>query len=341
MKIRSENAPAGDRSSGRFKICGTGICLPQKVVTASELDRLIGKPDGWTARHTGVLERRWVEGELQSELGAAAARAALQEAGLDLGAVDVLIGASGVPEQPIPCTAARILAELDPAAKEVAAYDLNATCLSFLVAFDHAAQLIETGRANCVLLVSSEIASLGLDFSEAESAALMGDGAAAVLLRREEDGGRVLASRMQTFPEGIAFAELKGGGTRHHPTRCTFRKEDHLFHMKGKELFRLVSQHLGRQVAALMDAEGISWSGIKAVLAHQASGPAVELLGNRLGIPEEKLVRIYPRCGNTIAASLPMCLHELRQGMALESGDRVLFIGTSAGVSIASLLLEV
>ncbi len=341
MTRQNETSFAVSSSFRSFALLGTGVYLPQRVVAAAEIDGKIGKRTGWTAAHTGVLERRWVEDETQSEMGAAAARAALDDAKLGLAEVDVLICASGTPEQPIPCTAARILAELDPRATHLAAYDMNATCLSFLVAFNHAAQLIETGRAGCVLVVSSEIASAGLDFGDAESAALMGDGAAAVVLRRVESGSRVLSFEMKTYPEGVGFAELRGGGTLLHPSLHPFRPEDHLFKMRGKELFKLVSKYLGDQVEAVMGKHGVAWGDIKAVVAHQASGPAVSLLGKRLGVPEEKMIQVYPKFGNTIAASIPMALHELRSQTALRRGDKLLFIGTSAGVSIATLLLEI
>lgn len=341
MKERVEDRANREPLEGGFRISGTGVYYPNRIVSAVELDRKIGKREGWTERHTGVLERRWVDQETQSEMGAAAARVALKEAQLELRDVDALICGSGTPEQPIPCTAAKVLAELDPGATHLAAYDMNATCLSFLVAFDHAAQLIETGRANCVLVVSAEIASLGLDFNDPESAALMGDGAAAVVLQRSVGGSRVLDFQMRTFPEGVGFAELRGGGTLLHPSKHAFRAEDHLFKMRGKELFKLVSQHLGKQVRELMESHAVDWSDIKAIVAHQASGPAVDLLCKRLKIPQEKMVRIFPKYGNTIAASLPMALHELRTQTTLAKGDKLLFIGTSAGVSIATLLLEI
>ncbi len=341
MTERLEDRADRDHLDGCFRISGTGVYYPNRVVPAVELDRKIGKRDGWTEKHTGVLERRWVEEETQSAMGAAAARAALQDAQMTLGNIDTLICGSGTPEQPIPCTAAKVLAELDPAATHLAAYDMNATCLSFLVAFDHAAQLIETGRADCVLVVSSEIASAGLDFSDPESAALMGDGAAAVVLQRTVGGSRVLDFQMRTFPEGVGFAELRGGGTLLHPSKHVFRAEDHLFKMRGKELFKLVSQYLGKQVREVMERQSVNWSDIKAIVAHQASGPAVNLLCKRLKIPQEKMVRIFPKYGNTIAASLPMALHELRTQTNLEMGDKLLFVGTSAGVSIATLLLEI
>lgn len=340
LKQKGRSFSDGEKQ-GCLTISGTGVYLPQRVVTAAELDGKTGRPDGWTARHTGVLERHWVDQETQSEMGAWAARAALQDAGLGLQDVDTLICASGTPEQPIPSTAARVLAALDPSSSHLAAYDMNATCLSFLVAFDHAALLIETGRAHCVLLVSTEIASAGLDFRDSESAALMGDGAAAVLLQRAEGGSRVLDFQMRTFPEGVGFAEIRGGGTLLHPSRHPFCAADHLFRMRGKDLFKLVSQHLSQQVRGLMESQGVGWRDIKAIVPHQASGPAVNLLCKKLKIPDEKMVRTFAKYGNTIAASLPMALHDLRERMPLEKGDKVLFVGTSAGVSIASLLLEI
>lgn len=310
------------------------------MVGAGEIDALTGMRSGWTAERTGVRERRWARGETQSQMGAEAAGQALADAGVFLEEVDVLIGACGAAEQSIPCTASRILSELAPRSRHVAAYDVNATCLSFLVAFDQAAMLVETGRANCVLIVSSEIASCGLNFQEAESAALMGDGAAAVLIKRVEGGSHVLSYEMRTLVEGVELAEIRGGGTRCHPRRVMYQESDYLFSMDGKGLFRLVVAPLVEMVETMLDREGLKMEEIKAVVAHQASGPAVELLSKRMGIPDGRLIRLYQKYGNTIAASLPMGLHELYQRGDLKQGDKVLFIGTSAGVSVATLLLE-
>lgn len=332
-RIRNSDTPA-------FKVVGSGWYLPKRVVKANEIDGMIGKREGWTAARTGVLERRWVGEESQSWMGARAAEAALEKAGLSLGSVDLLIAACGTPEQPIPCTGARILAELDSAGGSIAAFDVNATCLSFLVALEHAVMRIETGRSECVLIVSSEIASFGLDPSEAESTALMGDGAAAVVLQRCDSGSRLLYSRMQTYPEGVDMAELRGGGTLYHPSRRAFEKRDHCFRMEGRSLFKLVAKHLVGQVEAAMASQSFVWADIRSVVVHQASGPAVELLAKQLGVPDAKLVKLYPRLGNTIAASLPMGMHELMESGKLDTGDKVLFIGTSAGVSIATLILE-
>lgn len=323
-----------------FRVVGTGIFLPERVVTAADLDRKIGKASGWTARHTGVLERRWVSRQTQSEMGAAAGLMALKDANLELNDVDLLISASGTPEQLIPCNAARILSKLDAKATHIAAYDMNATCLSFLIAFDHAVQLLRTHRASCVLIVSSEIASSGLDFSDPGSAALMGDGAVAIVVKKQAKASCIVSFEMQTFPEGVEMAELRGGGSLLHPSKNTFQHQDYLFKMDGAKLFKLVSRHLRTQVERVMNRHSVEWKDIKAIVAHQASGPAVNLLCKRLRIPEKKLIKIYAKYGNTIAASIPMALHELRNQTVLKKADKVLFIGTSAGVSIATLLLE-
>lgn len=312
--------------------------LPPLKVTADEIDNRIDKPSGWTASKTGVLERRYADGQLQSALAANAAKAALESANLQLGDIDLLLSASGVPEQPIPSNAARFLAALAPDHRGIACYDLNATCLSFPVALEHAALSLTHQRYKRVLIIASEIASKGLDYSEPESAALMGDGAAAVIVERAEVPKR-FASSFQTFPEGIALAEIRAGGTRLHFSDQPSTR-DSLFHMDGKALFRLVSKDLTRIVNQALDRANLQLSDIDLVIPHHASFPAIELLRNRLHISPDQLYQNLATHGNTIAASIPMALSDCIESGRLNRGQNVMLVGTSAGVSIGVTIFE-
>ncbi len=334
-------SPSLGRLELPVRIEGTGKYLPARVVTASEVDKLVGAPDGWTLKHTGVSERRFVTDETSAFLGAEALRAALNHT--DGKVPDLLISAGGTPQQPIPCTAAFISKEMDW--NGVTCFDINATCLGFLAALHIAVPLLASGRHQRIAIVCAEIASKGLNWAEPEAAALMGDGAAAVILSGAlNDDGRpaLIASALETWPEGANLTEIRGGGTflpatLHEPGVNT---ADFQFHMDGPGVFRLASERMEAFVAAMIGNASDRWAAIDLVIPHQASPMALRHLRRRLGIPAEKLMEIGNDHGNIIAASLPMALHEAIRQDRLRRGQTALFLGTSAGFSLGAALLR-
>ncbi len=325
-----------------IKIRGTGIYLPNTIVTAGEIDRRAGLMNGWTEKHSGVLTRHFVADETASFMGARAVEGALANAGLKLADVDCLVCTSGTAEQPIPCSAALISEQLG-SAQNFPAYDINSTCLSFLTGLDTMSYLVAGGRYRCVVLVASEIASLGLNWNDAETCSILGDGAAAVVIGRsdENESSRILSARMETFARGAHLAEIRGGGSGMHAKRFTEdNSADYLFHMDGKGIFKIASEILPGFVERLLVEAKLKWSDFQIVIPHQASIIALRLTQRRLGIPEEKFFLYAERVGNTIAASLPMGIHFALQEGRLKRGDKALLLGTSAGFSVGGLVLE-
>jgi 3-oxoacyl-[acyl-carrier-protein] synthase III len=321
-------------------IAGTGKFLPAQVVTATQIDARLGMAAGWTLKHTGVAERRFVTTETAAEMGAAALVDAMAAAGQP--GVDLLISASGTPQQIIPCTAALISREIGWAG--VPCMDVNATCLSFIAALDLASMAIAVGRYHTVAIVSAEIASKGLNWKQPESAALMGDGAAAVILTRAATSttSAVLGCCMETWPEGAHLTEIRGGGSalpaKEH--RVGENTDDYLFHMDGPGIFRLAAQRMEPFVASLVGNSADRWDAIDVILPHQGSLTAMRHLRRRLGIPKDKLVEIAQTHGNAIAAGLPMALHEAISSGKLVRGQTALFLGTSAGFSLGGGLIR-
>ncbi|MCE9609103.1 MAG: hypothetical protein K8R23_02630 [Chthoniobacter sp.] len=322
----------------QLRIVGSGHFLPPGVVTATEIDARIGRNQGWTLKQTGVETRHHVGAETAAQMGAAALRAAL--AGEDE-RPDLLLGASGTPQQPIPCTAALIAAEMGWSG--VPCFDVNATCLSFLSALQVVGGLIAAGNYRRIAIVSAEIASKGLNWQQPEAAALMGDGAAAVLIEAGESrDSALLGSLIETWPEGAAFTEIRGGGSRLPAT--AFRPEenasDFQFHMDGPAVFRLAAEKIESFVARLVGAASTRWDSIDWVIPHQASLPGIRHLRRRLRIPAAKLIETVQHQGNVIAASIPLALHEAITSGRLQRGQTVLFLGTSAGFSLGGALLR-
>ncbi|GAA4018432.1 beta-ketoacyl-ACP synthase III [Deinococcus rubellus] len=322
-----------------FQILSTAQALPQRVVTTAEVAALCGVPAEVAEARSGVRERRWLsEGETALALGAQAAREALSAAQLEIGDVDVLLNASGSQLQPIPDGAALLARELG--ASGLAAYSLHGTCLSFLLALQHAALLIGTQRAQHVLIISSESGSLGLNFAEAESSLLIGDGAAAVLLGPAERADQGLhAARFETYPEGAAHTQIRGGGSLlNDRSPGGIRREDYLFEMQGLSILKLASRVVPGFLERLRPGLSAGLPGIDRVIPHQASAAGLALM-RRYGWPENRVEVTLPTLGNVIAASLPLTLHQALSSGRATPGDSLLLVGTGAGLTAGGLIV--
>ena len=316
--------------------------MPDTVVTAEELDARFDLAPGWVAEKTGVLRRHFVgPHDSAAAMGAKALRRALGDAQWPAESLDLIICASGTAHQPIPCTAVLISEAMGARCAGVPAFDINATCLSFLTALDVAALLIDSGRHRRVAIVSSEIASRGLDWTDPASAALFGDGAVATLLEATTDAIGIEAARMETYPEGAHLCEIRGGGTSLPSMQYTpERVHDYQFHMDGERLHKLAATHMPGFVTRLFEPLGVHPASLDAIVPHQAGRIPLLLLARRLGIDDQKLVMTLDEHGNTIAAGMPMALHIARARHQVRRGQRIALLGTGAGIAFAGCVWQ-
>ncbi len=317
------------------RIAGVGSYLPSRVVTNDELESQLGLAPGWIFDRTGVRERRRAAGETSSCMAAAAARDALAMAGLSPADLTAIIGASSTPQQAIPCTAVFVQRELGAPEGVAACFDVNATCLSFLAAFDVAARLVSAGAHRHVLVFSSENVSHSMNPGEPESAVLFGDAAAAVIVSHAgESGGALHCMRLQTWHSGAELSQISGGGTLHHPNDPATTHAHNLFAMRGPQLFRKAAPLLLPFMDALCADAHWHRDDIAAVVPHQASRHGIELGWKMLGFREEQIVQNLAIRGNCIAASMPLALAESIASGRIRRGDRVLLFGLAAGLSL-------
>jgi 3-oxoacyl-[acyl-carrier-protein] synthase-3 len=322
-------------------IAGLGYYLPERRVGNAELEARLGIQPGWIERVSGVRERRYASGETSASMAAAAARQALAAAGLDARDLDAIVGASAAPQQAIPCTAVFVQRELGAPEGRSACWDLNATCLSFLFALHTAAQLIAAGAYGTVLVFSSELTSNSLNPRERESAVLFGDAAAAAVLTRatRDDAGSIVHAQFATWHSGAEASQLTGAGTLHHPNDPATLPEMNQFSMRGPALFRQAA----RLVVPFLDTffARLEWERgeLAAVVPHQASRHAVELVSSRLGFRSDQVVSNLAVRGNCIAASIPLALAEAVEHGRIRRGDRVLLLGSGAGLTLGAVAL--
>lgn len=326
----------------KIRIAGTGHFLPAARRTSAEIDVAQGRKAGKTQSRTGIIARPLATSESSSEMAIAAAKAALASAKLPATELDLIISACAVPEQPIPAMAPLIQAGLG--LNRIPAFDINASCLSFVTAFEIAAQLIAAGRYRNVLIVSSEIASRALPWSsDVDTAAMFGDGAAAAILSAHDGtSGGLVASHMETWSEGYRDCELASGGTKFdfHKNPQAFA-DNAEFRMDGRAAYRLAAKVIQPFFDTLLEKAGWTLPDVDLVVPHQASRGALDHLVAKLKIPRHKIVDIIADHGNQIAASIPMALDFAMRNGQIKSGMKLLFIGTSAGFSVGGLCLEI
>jgi 3-oxoacyl-[acyl-carrier-protein] synthase-3 len=325
----------------RFSLTGTGAYLPRTVVASDDLDRTHRREAGTSRRQFGIDSRHYAApDETSSMMAVAAAEEALDDAGCAPDQLDAIIGACGVMEQPIPGTAPMVQQRLGLGSSGIPAYDINATCLSFVPALETALAGMALQGWNRVLIFASDIASCALDHDDPEASAIFGDGAAAILVETG-DAHALLASRIETYGDHADLCRLDAGGTRLRPHEDLdgFLAASR-FRMDGPALFRATARRFPAFLSRLLDRAGVTPADIGTVIPHQASAPALEHLRRALNIPADRVVDLFASLGNRIASSMPHALHVARRGGRLQPGSCSLLVGSSAGISLGGAVIR-
>ncbi|MCR4703467.1 MAG: 3-oxoacyl-ACP synthase [Saccharofermentans sp.] len=294
-----------------------------------------------TVEFDGQIRHRIPSGSKETQLSMAveAALAALKKASIDIKDIDCIVSASAVGIQPIPCTAALIHEQIAKGSS-IPAMDINTTCTSFVAAFDVISYLIDSGRYNNVLLISSEKASSGLNPKQKESYELFGDGAVAVVLSRCNDGSSgVIFGKQKTWSEGAHDTEIRGGLTGLIPAHYSEGPEEYCFDMKGLKVLKLAGRKLPKFFKEFQKESGYTIDDIDMVVPHQAS-KALGMIMPLLDIPSEKYIDIVPQYGNMVSAAIPHAFIWAVENGRIRKGDTVLLIGTAAGLTANALLIK-
>ena len=323
-----------------LKIIGLGRYLPTRIVPSSELETLYNLPQGWVEQRNGVRERRWVTNETSSFMAAESAREALDEARLKPDELNLIINASGTAEQAIPDTGALIQRQLGLGRSGIPAFSVHNTCLSFITAMDVAATYLNSGRYRNILIVSSDISSCGINPKEPESASLVGDAAAAVVVRRSRDKERsaIHHAHLKSYGDGAYLTSIMGGGSARHPAKPDHNPDDDLFQMDGFAVLRMVRGIDTGFLEELYPGLSTNLLDIDIVIPHQTSKVGLLML-RRFGWPEHRVVQTLEWLGNCVAASIPATLYQAVRDGTLQRGQKALLVGTGAGLSIGGLVM--
>ncbi|MBE0654094.1 MAG: ketoacyl-ACP synthase III [Bacteroidales bacterium] len=324
------------------RITGTGKYLPGRIVSSVEMEEKLGLPSGWIERFSGVRERHVANGETNAEMAVNAINQALKIAGISADDIDLLISASVTFDYILPFQAALILDGLQSGRTlNTPAMDVNTSCLSFLTALDIASNLLDGKKYSNIVVVSSEVATKGLNEEDKEVFTLFGDGAAAAILSYDESMETgVVKSMIKTYTEGFYYSIIKGGGNVNHIKYHKYDPRIDSFTMEGKKLLRLAKDTLPQYFSEFFSDLDISINDVDVIVAHQASKAGLE--GFRHIYPNLKGELYYnlDTHGNCIAASIPMCLHDAIEAGVLKRGHSCMLAGTAAGFAVGSMLIK-
>lgn len=305
------------------EIAGYGVCLPKNTVQFKD-----------QTRHR-VVENE----ETQLDLAEAAIQAALKNANLSMKDIDCLVSASAVGVQPIPCTAA-LIHERVAKGLSIPAMDINTTCTSFISALSTMSYLIEAGEYRRVLIVSSEVGSLGLNPKQKESYELFGDGAAAFIFQASNKDKGVIASLQRTWSEGAHDTEIRGGLTSYQPKEYSEEtKTNFMFDMKGKKILLLSARVIPEMFQEFQEKSGISKDAVDYIIPHQASR-ALPLVMDKLGVSKDKYLNIVSEYGNMVSVAVPFGLAYALDHGYVKEGDTIFLMGTAAGMTVNMLALK-
>ena len=305
------------------EIAGYGVCLPKNTVQFKD-----------QTRHR-VVENE----ETQLDLAEAAIQAALENANLSMKDIDCLVSASAVGVQPIPCTAA-LIHERVAKGLSIPAMDINTTCTSFISALSTMSHLIEAGEYRRVLIVSSEVGSLGLNPKQKESYELFGDGAAAFIFQASNKDKGVIASLQRTWSEGAHDTEIRGGLTSYQPKEYSEEtKTNFMFDMKGKKILLLSARVIPEMFQEFQEKSGISKDAVDYIIPHQASR-ALPLVMDKLGVSKDKYLNIVSEYGNMVSVAVPFGLAYALDHGYVKEGDTIFLMGTAAGMTVNMLTLK-
>jgi 3-oxoacyl-[acyl-carrier-protein] synthase III len=285
-----------------------------------------------------VLKRHQAAGPEEAEaLTGQVCRAAVADAGKMLGDLDLILDASLCVQQPIPCNAALVQRALGQEARGIPCIDVHVSCLGFIAALNVVNGLFASGGASRALIVCAETPLQGVNWNEPESACLMGDGVAAFVVEASRRDNPCCFA-FETFADGAHLCEVRGGGHRMPPYRYASADERaYRFHMDGKAVHRLASRQLPELLDRVLVKTGRQIEELNTV-PHQASGPALEFMRRRLGLPEERFHVSIADHGNMVAAGIPYVLDGVRR--RISPGSPVLLVGTAAGYTQAAAVFD-
>ena len=321
----------------RSHIRGVGAYLPARILTNDDLARMVETSDDWIRERTGIRERHIAaEGELTSDIAVAAARLALERAGIAPAEVDLIVLATTTPDQTFPATATAVQAKIGMG--EGAAFDVQAVCSGFLFALATADSMLRQGLFRTALVIGAETFSRIIDWSDRGTCVLFGDGGGAAVLQAEPAG-------RDSALDGIIAHHIRTDGTK-ADLLCvdggvsSTQTVGHV-RMQGNKVFKHAVTNISSAVQAILDENGLASGDIDWFVPHQANQRILDGVAKKLSIDEDRVVSTVAQHGNTSAASIPLALNTAIEDGRIKPGQLILSEAMGGGFSWGASLFRI
>ncbi len=313
-------------------ILGMGHAYPDGILTNADLEKIVETSDEWITTRTGIKQRhKAAENEYTSQFGTAAAKQALERAGLKPEDIDIIVCATTTPDQIMPSTGALIQAQIG--AVNAAGMDIFAACSGFLYGLTMVESMIKTGQVKYALVIGAEVLTKYVDYTDRGTCVIFGDGAGAAVLGPVPEGKGILATKIKSDGRYEEQLYAPGGGTKLGTTHKTIDDRMHFFKMKGNELFKVAVRSMADISAEMVEKAGYTVDDIDIVIPHQANQRITDAVASRLGVPEEKVYSNIAEHGNTSSASIPIAIDECIESGKIKEGSLVLLTAFGGGVT--------
>jgi 3-oxoacyl-[acyl-carrier-protein] synthase III len=325
LAVQPDTAAARDGFAGGAAIASVGMAVPNRTVGNAPIAERLGVDERWIVARTGVVERRIAPtGDLLYSYAAEAGLEALRAADADPCELDLVLVATMTHEQLTPSAAALVASEIG--AGRAGAIDVGAACSGFLSALALGVAQVEAGRAASVLVIGADLCSRIIDPDDRSTAALFGDGAGAVVVKRVAGAGRI--------------GDVVLGADGRHAGLVQASRGEGIMRMNGHDTFRHAVDRLSEATEEALAASGDSLADVDLFVYHQANSRIIRAVGERLGLPAEKVVDCVPSYGNMSAATLPIALAEAMRNGRLAFGDKVLLGAFGGGLTWGAMVIE-
>ena len=322
-------------------LIGTGSYVPEEILTNQDLEKMVDTSDEWIRRRTGMVERRIADkNTASSDLGIQASLRAIEMAGIDAKEIELIVLPTVTPDMFFPSTACFVQKGIG--ATNAAAFDLSAGCSGFPYGLVIADQFIKCGKYKTVVVIAAETLSKITDWTDRSTCVLFGDAAGAAILQATDEDRGIISSYLAADGKysDYELLGLPGGGSRYPSTHETVDKRMHYIKMQGRKLFKLGVKAMAEAGLLTLEAGDLTLDDVTLCIPHQANKRIIDAVGERMGLPEEKMFVNVDKYGNTSSATMAVALDEVIRTGRVRSGDIVLIVAFGGGLTRAATAIK-
>ncbi len=320
-------------------ILGTGSYIPEKVITNADLAKIVDTTDEWIVTRTGMKERHQARpDEAASDMGAAAARKAMEAAGVTADQIGMIICASITPDMPFPSTACYVQRNIG--AFNAFCMDITAACSGFIYSLELARNAIAAGQVDTALIIGTEKLTGVVDWQDRQTCVLFGDAAGAAVLGARGAPHGIRATALGSDGRLAELLMLPGGGSRHPTSPETIAQRLHYMKMSGRDVFKHAVTRMIEACQKAIAKAGLTVNDVDLVIPHQANLRIIEAIGHRLGVPNDRYFINLEKYGNISAASIPVALDEAVRAGRVKQGDTIVLVAFGGGFTWGSAVLD-